>query len=87
MQGQNLKTMYLSPELVVFQRAVVERGWEAEAMLDQRPLSCLIRREHPPDRESSLLTTYLSESTVLGELTSRHGSLNSLFQVALHLPS
>ena len=41
-----------------------------------------------PERESSLLTTYWSGSTdVFGGPASRHGSLNSLFQVALYLPS
>jgi len=43
------------------------------------------------ERESSLSTTYWSESTLssrwFGGPASRHGSLNSLFQVALHLPS
>jgi len=43
------------------------------------------------ERESSLLTTYWSESTLplklFGGSASRHGSLNFLFQVALHLPS
>ena len=39
-------------------------------------------------RESSLLTTYWSGSSdVFGGPASRHGSLNSLFQVALYLPS
>ena len=39
-------------------------------------------------RESSLSTTYWSGSTdVFGGLASRHKSLNSLFQVALYLPS
>ena len=41
-----------------------------------------------PQREISLLTTYCSGSTdVFGGPASRHGSLNSLFQVALYLPS
>ena len=43
------------------------------------------------ERECSLLTTSWSESTLqsgwLGGPASRHGSLSSLFQVALHLPS
>jgi len=39
-------------------------------------------------RQSSLLTTYWSGSTdVFDGPASRHGSLNSLFQVALYLPS
>ena len=39
-------------------------------------------------RERFLLTTYWSGSTdVFGGPSSRHGSLNFLFQVALHLPS
>ena len=45
----------------------------------------------PPVRhpgETSLLTTYWSGSTdVFGGPSSRHGCLNSLFQVALYLPS
>jgi len=40
------------------------------------------------ERESSLSTTFWSGSTdVVGGPASRHGSLNSLFQVALYLPS
>jgi len=43
------------------------------------------------DLESSLLTTYWSESNLslrwFGGPASRLGSLNSLFQIALHLPS
>ena len=42
------------------------------------------------ERESSVLTTYWPESTWSSRLfsgpASRHGSLNSLFQVALYLP-
>jgi len=38
--------------------------------------------------ERSVLPTYWSGSTdVVGGPASRHGSLNSLFQVALYLPS
>ena len=40
------------------------------------------------ERESSLLSTYWSGSTdAFGGPASRHGSLNSLFQVAVYLPS
>ena len=42
------------------------------------------------ERESYLLTTYWSETPIIVMVSgpaSRHGSLNSLFQVALHLPS
>jgi len=43
------------------------------------------------ERESSLLTTYWSKATLsswwLGGPALRHGNLNSLFQVVLHLPS
>ena len=47
--------------------------------------------EHHHERETSLLTTYWSAPTLSLRLcvgpASRHGGLNSLFQVALHLPS
>ena len=60
-----------------------------------------VRHPHPPppasglpastQRENSLLTSFWSESTLSswwsGGPASRHGSLNSLFQVALYLPS
>ena len=59
------------------------------------PLITLLLRARgtplPRERESSLSTTYWSESTLsswwLGGQASCHGSLNPLFQVALHLPS
>ena len=43
-------------------------------------------------KENSSLTTHLSKSTyiivvIIGEPALRHGSLNSLNQTALHLPS
>ena len=53
---------------------------------DVRTLSTLTCQKR--ERESFLLTTYWSGSTdVFGGPASRHGSLNSLFQVALYLPS
>jgi len=49
--------------------------------------STLVRITTHAERESSLLTTYWSGTTdVFGGPSSRHGSLNSLFQVALYLP-
>ena len=48
-------------------------------------------RERERERESSLLTTYGSDSTSWSRLSggpaSRHGGLNSVFQVASYLPS
>jgi hypothetical protein len=53
------------------------------------PDACRLEPFDPSrERESSLLTTYWSGSTdVFGGPALRHGSLNSLFQVALYLPS
>ena len=66
----------LQRKLLLVQRLVELRG--------PRARRCQALRQ----REVSLLTTYWSGSTdVFGGPASRHGSLNSLFQVALYLPS
>ena len=53
--------------------------------------SLFMSMKHNLERESYVLTTYWFESTLsscrLGGPAPRHGILNSLFQVALHLPS
>ena len=63
--------------------ALWEVNYEEISTAGMSPLS-------PAERESSLLTTCWSESTLssrwFGGPASRHGSLTSVFRVALHLP-
>ena len=58
------------------------RGGEGSLLPAEDPFVRLMRY-----RETSVLTTYWSETGWLGGPASRHGRLNSFFQVALHLPS
>ena len=62
-------------------------GYMARTVLDLPPTATVFEIAGGR-RETSLLTTYWSGSTdVFGGPASRNGSLNSLFQVALYLPS
>ena len=73
--------------------AVDAHGGRVTSPLTRRSAvaSSLSRASWQGKRESSLLTTFWSETTLsskrFGGPASRHGSLNSLFQAAVHLPS
>ena len=73
----------LGAAAVSYERSTSLEG--SQAPRDVSDAAALVRRM------SSLLTTYWSESILssswFGGPTSRHKSLNSLFQVALYLPS
>ena len=64
--------------------------WGESGRVEHRLVPFLIHEPAKPERDSSLLTTYLCESTLssrlFGGLASRHGSLNSLFREAIYLP-
>ena len=75
---------------------VVLGGGDGGVLMSEVPLHQSIPMRFVPsanevanteEQESSLLTTYWSESTIPSRPALRHGSLNSLFHVASYLPS